>query len=1083
MSIKALQDYTYFSKYARYNQEEGRRESWVEAVDRVKQMHLRRFPNVSEHIDWAFDLVKQKRVLGSQRALQFGGVPVERKNARMYNCTVSYCDRPRFFQECFWLLLCGCGAGFSVQRHHVAKLPEFHNNLEINEDGLSAPEKIFTVPDTIEGWADSLGILLATYLHHSDHPDWNGYRVVFDYSIIRPAGSSLASGVGKAPGPAPLEQSLEIIRSLLDRCVRDGQRRLRPIDAYDIVMHASDAVLSGGVRRSATIALFSADDDEMMNAKTGNWLVENPQRGRSNNSVVLVKSELTKEKFERFIDSIREFGEPGFYLTEHEDQIPNPCGEIGMWPVDESTGESGWQMCVSGDTKLILRDGICKIRDAVDKPIEIWNGKKWTMVRPFQTGSNRRLYRVHLSDGSFLDCTSNHKWLVRDRFSNEYSEVETKDLMSFSKYPIHTPPPNVDLGNDEFVGVDEPMAYELGFVLGDGCGKRNDCSSKERLPNAHLFDEDTNLPLRGRIVSTGINEYGTPFTRIAFDDLDRSFVYRLKYQRGLPSEIFSWNKKSLLEFIAGWIDADGTLAGRGFRIYGEEHKLRDLQFLFTKLGIYSSVNLMQEAGVSTNFGERRQDVWYVQVSDIKEVYSHRLNLSQIARKGPGKGQWQIIKEVQPLPGRHDTFCLEEQEDHCCLFNNVITKQCNLTEINGRRVKCEEDFALAARGAAIIGTLQAAYTSFEYLGEVTERIVKREALLGVSITGMMDNPEILFDARLQRKMARLVVKTNEWMANLIGIKPAARATCIKPAGTSSCVLGSASGIHPHHARRYFRRAQGNQMEPVLQFYKQFNPAAVEKSVWSANNSDEVITFCVEVPDGAKTKNDLSAIELLNHVLSTQKNWVACGKRKERCTQEWLNHNVSNTINVREHEWKEVADFIYQNRKNFAGITILPTSGDLDYPQAPMVNVLTPREILQQYGDGSLMASGLIVDGIHAYDDLWVACDATLERGEPLQEPVRPNGNSTLEDHRQWEEEHRKWEMKVDWIRRVQQFAERYCDSDVRKCTYLMKHVHCWKRWLDLKREYVPVDFTQLKEEEDNTEILQTVACSGGACEVL
>jgi ribonucleoside-diphosphate reductase alpha chain len=321
-----------------------------------------------------------------------------------------------------------------------------------------------------------------------------------------------------------------------------------------------------------------------------------------------------------------------------------------------------------------------------------------------------------------------------------------------------------------------------------------------------------------------------------------------------------------------------------------------------------------------------------------------------------------------------------------------------------------------------------------------------------------------------------------MAKKIGINPCARATCIKPAGTSSCVLGSASGIHPHHAKRYFRRVQANELEPVFRHFKRYNPWASEKSIWSANNTDEVITFPIEVPTGAKTKNDLSAVEFLEHVKNTQNNWVASGRRKERCVQPWLRHNVSNTIQVNPDEWKSVGDYIFRNRQHFAGITLLPASGDLDYPQAPMVNVLTPREILQKYGDGSLLASGWVVDGIHAFDDLWVACDVVLGNTEQPKEPERPNGHSTMEDHRQWEEEHQAWEKQVDWIRRVKQFAQRYCNGDVRQSTYLMKHVHCWKQWLDLSREYVDVDYTQLKEDEDLTKPLEVVACSGGQCEL-
>lgn len=762
MSIKALQEYTYVSKYARFNTQAKRRETWNEAVDRVEEMHKRKYPQVADEIAWAFDLVRQRRVLGSQRALQFGGKPIEQKNARMYNCCVSFCDRIEFFQECLWLLLCGCGTGFSVQHHHIEKLPEFfaHRTGEVNQ---TPKKKKFLIPDSIEGWADALGILLATYMPHPQFAEWEGYDVVFDYSNIRPAGSVLASGVGKAPGPEPLRRSLEIIRKLLnDRCANFS--RLRPIDTYDIVMHASDAVLSGGVRRSATICLFSKDDMEMRKAKTGNWFTENPQRARSNNSVVLIRGEVTEQEFNEIMADVQDCGEPGFYFTDHRDQLPNPCVEIGMWPVHWITLQSGWQMC------------------------------------------------------------------------------------------------------------------------------------------------------------------------------------------------------------------------------------------------------------------------------------------------------------------------------------------NLCEINGKKIKHKEDFALAAKAAAIIGTLQAGYTDFSYLGQTTKEIVEHEALLGVSITGMMDNPDVIFDDEIQREMAKLILDTNEWMAKKIGINPAARATCVKPAGTTSCILGSASGIHPHHAKRYFRRIQGNYLEAPLQYFKQFNPIAVEKSVWSANKTDEVITFCVEVPDGAKTKNQTSALKLLEAVKSTQQNWVAYGKRPERCSQPWLSHNVSNTINVRPDEWEGVTKFIYDNREFFAGVALLPQSGDLDYPQAPMCTVHTAREIVQMYGEGSLFASGLIVDGLRAFEDnLWAACEAALGHGEPLVEPKAPEhatvkidgdsiDNIRMQEYHAYRQELASWELKKDFVRRAVQFANRYFEGDVRHMTYCLKEVHNWKLWQDLQREYKDVDYSEMIEEQDNTSETREWACAGGACNV-
>jgi hypothetical protein len=317
-------------------------------------------------------------------------------------------------------------------------------------------------------------------------------------------------------------------------------------------------VLSGGVRRSATICVFSQDDEEMLKAKTGNWYYENPQRARSNNSVLLLRNETTQEHFDEIIKSIKEFGEPGFVLADSTEILLNPCCEIGMWPVDETTGLSGWQMCVSGDTRLITLDGITTIENSVGKEIHVWNGEKWSKTKPFLTGKNKTLYRVHFGDGSYLDCTDNHKFLVKDRFMRFYHEVETKDLMTFSKYAIHTPRPNVEYPDDH--GTKEEYSYEYGFILGDGTARHN------HSPFASLFKNDSKLNLTATIGDVKYNENGTEYYHATFDKLNKDFSVRLKYNNGLPIEIFSWNKSSIIDFISGWVDADGSQANKGWRI-------------------------------------------------------------------------------------------------------------------------------------------------------------------------------------------------------------------------------------------------------------------------------------------------------------------------------------------------------------------------------------------------------------------------------------------------------------------------------------------------------------------------------------
>lgn len=645
------------------------------------------------------------------------------------NCVSSYIDRLRFFQECMYLLLCGCGTGFSVQKHHIDKLPPL---LSITPE----KNKKFVIEDTIEGWSDAVGVLVASYFDQQElFPEYVGYNVVFDYTNIRPAGSPIAGGVGKAPGPEPLKKALKNIKKILDNAIvrnefsSDNLRKIKPIEAYDIVMHASDAVISGGVRRSATICVFSPDDEEMAGAKIGNWFTENPQRGRSNNSALLLRNSTTKEHFSILMELVKHCGEPGFVWSDSTELIVNPCVEIGMYAVDITTGLSGWQGC------------------------------------------------------------------------------------------------------------------------------------------------------------------------------------------------------------------------------------------------------------------------------------------------------------------------------------------NLSTINCAKVKTADDFYDACTAAAIIGTLQAGFTSFPYLGEVSERIFQRESLLGVSGTGWLEKPEICLDPEVQKRGAEIVKAVNKQIATMIGINQAARTTCVKPEGSASCVLGTASGIHPHHAKRYIRRVQANKMEDIYKFFKKKNPRACEASVWSANETDDVISFCVEVPDGSKTKNQTTAINLLEIVKSTQENWVMNGRNLDQCTQPWLTHNVSNTINVKHDEWEDVSDFIYENRNYFCGVSLLPATGDKDYPQAPFTTVYLPSEMLSYYGEGIMFVSGLIETALLLWEDnLWDACSALLGMGKM------------------------KGHAKKEWAQRCSKYAINYFDGDVKKLTYAMKDVYNYKLWTELQREYKEVDYTNLFEETDNTKLQEEIACAGGACQV-
>lgn len=646
-----LAEYIAVSRYARFRPDLGRREVWPESVQRVRDMHLRRFApfaalkpdpaqveaiaarlNLSpeertilgggrslfEEIWEAFDAVEQRQALPSMRSLQFGGAAIEANEARIYNCSFSHVDRLDFFRECFYLLLSGVGVGFSVQAHHVAALPALPERAPDSD----LPVHHVTIEDSIEGWSDAIDALFASH--------YAGWLAEFSFTRVRPRGAPLVTSGGKAPGHLPLKNSLNDIGRLLRRA---AGRHLRPIEVYDSVMLIARAVLAGGIRRSATICLFSPDDEEMANAKTGNWFEEHPHRAYSNNSALIVRERAEQATFNDLFNRIRESGEPGFYFAGDEEYGANPCVEIGLCP-----------------RAVLDAEAIARLR-----------------------------------------------------------------------------------------------------ALGH----------------------------------SGPLEPG--------------------------------------QSVSGW------------------------------------------------------------------------------------------------------------------------QMCNLSTVNGAAVESPQDFFRACRTAALLGTLQAAYSKIDYLGPVTRFLNEREALLGVSLCGVLDRPKVLLDPQVLESGARMVKATNALFASLIGIQRAARTTCVKPEGTASLLLGSGSGIHPHHAPRYFRRVQVNRFDPVYRHFQEHNPDMTEASVYSPD-TDDVITFPVEAPAGGLCRSDIDGPTFLQHVLLVQKHWVEAGLAHDDYNPGLL-HNVSNTVTVKASEWNEVAELIWTNRQHFTGVALLADTGDKTFRQAPREAVESPADILR------------------------------------------------------------------------------------------------------------------------------------------
>lgn len=405
ISNEILSSITVHMKYARYQADLQRRETWEELVTRNKNMHIKKYPHLQDEIEDTYQYVYSKKILPSMRSLQFGGKPIEISPNRIYNCAYLPIDDWRAFGEVMFLLLGGTGVGYSVQTHHVDQLPE------IRKPNASKNRR-YLIGDSIEGWSDAIKMLMKSYF-------FGGPSINFDYSDIRQKGTLLITSGGKAPGPQPLKECIVKIQGILDS--KQDNEKLSPIEVHDIVCHIADAVLAGGIRRAALISLFSADDDEMISCKSGSWWELNPQRGRANNSAVLLRNKITKEFFLSLWKKIQASGagEPGIYFSNDKDWGTNPCCFIGDTNIITDQGNKSIKEIV----ELVNSGGVCKVKtfNETTKQVEIKS-----VLAGQLTKENAIVVKLTVEENGIqysVECTPDHQF-----YTNNRGWVECKDL-------------------------------------------------------------------------------------------------------------------------------------------------------------------------------------------------------------------------------------------------------------------------------------------------------------------------------------------------------------------------------------------------------------------------------------------------------------------------------------------------------------------------------------------------------------------------------------------------------------------------------------------------------------------------------
>ena len=917
-------DYSNFiavSRYARWMDDEGRRETWTETVGRyVGYMSDRLGDKIDKETVNALNYaIVNQHVMPSMRALMTSGPALDRENIAGFNCSFIAVDHIRAFDESLYILMNGTGLGFDVQQRHVEKLP-------VIAEQFFDTDTTIVVHDSKLGWAKAYKELISL-LVQGHVPKW-------DMTRVRPAGARLKTFGGRASGPEPLDRLFDFTVKTFKQA---AGRQLKPIEAHDIMCKIAEVVVVGGVRRSALLSQSDLGDFDMAKAKSGNWWENNPQRALSNNSAVYY----SKPSFGQFLEEWKNLyesksGERGIV---NMDGIRKHTSRFGRRDANKIVGKNP---CVTADTWVMTADGSRQVKDLIGKEFDVIvnSGSYKNVSGGFVYTGNKQVYAVTTVDGYSVKATADHKILT------ERGWVEVKNLNE-DDYIVLSDNKALKVGDYDKAG------YAVGNLIGDG-------TFSDKCAYVAVWDEDGSEPVKSELLDA-LNEmnhrsdfgfFKTSNQHRAGHKAFTDYVESLGVVRGnkvLTDEIENQSLEFQAGVLRGYFDADGHVegvsSGSGVTIRLSSINFDNLvraQRMLQRFGIKSSIRDMHPDGRECFGGYlgKRSYRLIISGADTKRFMSvigfsntakhekYHANVGKFYRKQHSSRLASI-----DFVGFEDVFDVTVDEIHAFDANGIIVHNCaeinlrsaqfcNLTEV----VIYPDDTREQIRGkvvvATILGTYQATLTDFSYLRPIWKKNTEEERLLGVSLTGVYGHP-LMNGSQGTKELAdfldglrELAVETNAYWANKLGINPSAAITTIKPSGTVSQLVGVSSGLHPWYSEYYIRTVRGDNKDPLTRLMKD-EGIPNEPDVMKPNDTT-VFSFPVKAPHGAVVSSDLTAIEHL--------------EMYKLYREHWTEHDVSITVNVREDEWGYVGAWVYENFDHIGGVSFLPAS-DHTYQQAP------------------------------------------------------------------------------------------------------------------------------------------------------